>query len=552
MKNRIKKDKPKDWVPGLKENFSSDAISGFLVFLLALPLSLGIAKASDFPAIFGLMTAMVGGVLVSLIAGSKLTIKGPAAGLIVIVAGSVAELGHGDNILGWKLALGAIVIAGVIQVLFGFLKLGKLNDFFPLSAVHGMLAAIGIIIISKQIHILAGVTPMTAEGKSMVEPLELLELIPNTLMNFFAHKEVVFVGLISLLIVFGWPRLKVGFLKKIPAPLVVLAVSIPLSMALGIHNVKEVVDANGNVISKAFNPLVSFDKGFFDILGINVSFGGFDHMGTFIKYIVMFALVGSLEALLTVKAIDMLDPWKRKSDYNKDLIAVGIGNIVAGVLGGLPMISEVARSSANVANGGKTRWANFFHGIFILIFLIFAVSFSDLIPNAALAAMLIGVGFKLSHPKEFGHMAKIGLDQIVVFIVTIVFTLATDLLIGIAAGILLKLIIHLFNGAPLKALFSAKTKVQGNRIIVNGSAVFSNFIGIKNKIDTFKYSDKVVFDVTNCKLVDHTVIENLYHIKDDFENEGGEFIIEGIEELKPVSKKSKHKYAAVKRMKNKL
>jgi MFS superfamily sulfate permease-like transporter len=552
MKNRIKKDKPKDWMPGLKENFSSDAISGFLVFLLALPLSLGIAKASDFPAIFGLMTAMVGGVLVSLIAGSKLTIKGPAAGLIVIVAGSVAELGHGDNILGWKLALGAIVIAGVIQVLFGFLKLGKLNDFFPLSAVHGMLAAIGIIIISKQIHILAGVTPMTAEGKSMVEPLELLELIPNTLMNFFAHKEVVFVGLISLLIVFGWPRLKVGFLKKIPAPLVVLAVSIPLSMALGIHNVKEVVDANGNVISKAFNPLVSFDKGFFDILGINVSFGGFDHMGTFIKYIVMFALVGSLEALLTVKAIDMLDPWKRKSDYNKDLIAVGIGNIVAGVLGGLPMISEVARSSANVANGGKTRWANFFHGIFILIFLIFAVSFSDLIPNAALAAMLIGVGFKLSHPKEFGHMAKIGLDQIVVFIVTIVFTLATDLLIGIAAGILLKLIIHLFNGAPLKALFSAKTKVQGNRIIVNGSAVFSNFIGIKNKIDTFKYSDKVVFDVTNCKLVDHTVIENLYHIKDDFENEGGEFIIEGIEELKPVSKKSKHKYAAVKRMKNKL
>jgi len=603
MKNRIRKDKPKDWIPGLKENFSSDAISGFLVFLLALPLSLGIAKASDFPAVFGLMTAMIGGVLVSLIAGSKLTIKGPAAGLIVIVAGSVAELGHGDNILGWKLALGAIVIAGVIQVLFGILKLGKLNDFFPLSAVHGMLAAIGIIIISKQIHILAGITPMTPEGKSMVEPLELLELIPNTLMNFFAHKEVVFVGLISLLIVFGWPRLKVRALKKIPAPLVVLAVSIPLSMAFGIHNIKEVVDANGNVISKAFNPLVSFDKGFFeilnhDILGIHfesfksikalnenksildifyhdilgkknefrivngeklvksmkplLSFDGISQTGTFIKYVIMFALVGSLEALLTVKAIDMVDPFKRKSNTNKDLIAVGIGNIVAGALGGLPMISEVARSSANVTNGGKTRWANFFHGIFILIFLMFAVYFSDLIPNAALAAMLIGVGFKLAHPKEFGHMAKIGLDQIVVFIVTIVFTLATDLLVGIAAGILLKLIIHLYNGAPIKALFSAKTKVEGNRIVVNGSAVFSNFIGIKKKIDLFKYSDKVVFDVTNCKLVDHTVIENLYHIKDDFENEGGEFIIEGIEELKPVSKKSKHKYAALKRVKKKL
>ncbi len=543
--NKLKNNIPSDGIAGLRENFSSDALSGFLVFLLALPLSLGIAKASEFPPIFGLVTAMIGGVIVSFFAGSKLTIKGPAAGLIVIVAGSVSELGGGET--GWHYALGAIVIAGIIQVLFGVLKLGKLSDFFPLSAVHGMLAAIGLIIISKQIHILAGVNPMNLEGKPMVEPLELLELIPNTLANFFVHKEVVIVGLISLLIVFGWPMLKFGIFKKIPAPLVVLAVSIPLSMCLGIHNVKEVIDSHGNVVTKAFNPLVSFDKGFFDILGVNVSFGGISKMFIFIKFVVMFALVGSLEALLTVKAIDMLDPYKRKSNYNKDLIAVGIGNIIAGVLGGLPMISEVARSSANVANGGKTRWANFFHGIFILLFLIFAVSFSNLIPNSALAAMLIGVGYKLAHPKEFGHMAKIGLDQIFVFITTIIVTLASDLLIGIGAGIFLKLCIHLFNGAPLKNLFSAKTRIEGNRIIVRGSAVFSNYIGIKKNIDTFKLSEKVVFDVTECKLVDHTVIENLYHIKDDFESEGGGFLIEGIDEFKPVSKRSKHKSSAVKK-----
>ena len=145
---------PSDGLAGLKENFSSDALSGFLVFLLALPLSIGIAKASEFPAIYGLITAMVGGIIVSFFAGSKLTIKGPAAGLIVIVAGSVAALGKGDNDLGWKLALGAIVVAGAIQVIFGIFKLGKLSDFFPLSAVHGMLAAIGLIIISKQIHLL--------------------------------------------------------------------------------------------------------------------------------------------------------------------------------------------------------------------------------------------------------------------------------------------------------------------------------------------------------------------------------------------------------------
>jgi MFS superfamily sulfate permease-like transporter len=542
MKTENKLKEPKDGFAGMKENFSADTLSGFLVFLLALPLSLGIAKASEFPAIYGLITAMVGGILVSFFAGSRLTIKGPAAGLIVIVAGSVTDFGGGEE--GWHMALGAIVVAGIFQVLFGVLKLGKLSDFFPLSAVHGMLAAIGIIIFSKQIHILVGVNPMTPEGKSMVEPLELLELIPNTLVHFFAHKEVAIVGLVSLAIVFGWPMLKIEFLKKIPAPLVVLLVSIPLAMALGIHNVPEHIENGAKV--KAFNPLVSFDKGLFDIIGVKVSFAGFNQLGTFIKYVVMFALVGSLEALLTVKAIDMVDPYKRKSNTNKDLIAVGVGNIIAGILGGLPMISEVARSSANVANGGKTRWANFFHGIFILVFLIFAVSFSNYIPNAALAAMLIGVGYKLAHPKEFGHMAKIGLEQIAIFILTIIVTLASDLLVGIGAGIIFKLCIHLYHGSPLKHLFNAKTVINGNIIHVKGCAVFSNYIGIKKSIDTFKRSEHVIFDVTTCKLVDHTVIENLHHIREDFEDEGGYFEIKGIEEFKRLSK-SNHQFSAVRK-----
>lgn len=523
-----KRNIPLDGLEGLKQNFSADALSGFLVFLLALPLSLGIAKASEFPAIYGLITAMVGGIVVSLIAGSKLTIKGPAAGLIVIVAGAVTELGQGDTELGWHLALGAVVIAGVLQVLFGLLKFGSLSDFFPLSAVHGMLAAIGIIIISKQIHLLAGVNPMTESGKSMVEPLELLALLPSTLVHFFDHLEVAIIGLVSLAIVFLWPSLKIKALKKIPAPLVVLVVSIPMAMAFGLKN------------TDTFKPLVSFDKGFFDILGVNVSFDGFSQLGTFIKFIIMFALVGSLEALLTVKAIDMMDPFKRKSNPNQDLVAVGIGNIISGVLGGLPMISEVARSSANVNNGAKTRWANFFHGVFILLFLIFAVSFSDLIPMTALAAMLIGVGWKLAHPREFGHMAKIGMDQIAVFIVTILITLATDLLIGIAAGILLKFILHISRGVPLNSLFNSKMKVNGNVVKVHGSAVFSNFIKVKSQLQKFQYSSDVVLDVTDCVLVDHSVIETLHHLKDDFENEGGHLTIFGIEEFKPISS---HKFA---------
>lgn len=510
---------PQDGFLGIKENFNSDALSGFLVFLLALPLSLGIAKASEFPAIYGLITAMIGGVIVSLFAGSVLTIKGPAAGLIVIVAGSVTELGQGNTELGWHLALGAVVVAGAIQVLFGALKLGRLSDFFPLSAVHGMLAAIGIIILSKQIHILAGVNPMTHEGKSMVEPLELIGLLGETIPNFFLHKEVAIIGLVSLIIVFGWPMLKINFLKKIPAPLIVLLVSIPLGMAFGLKN-------TGN-----FKPLLTFDKGFFDILGIKASFEGISQTGTFIKFVVMFALVGSLEALLTVKAIDMMDPFKRKSDYNKDLMAVGLGNIIAGLLGGLPMISEVARSSANVNNGAKTRWANFFHGVFILLFLIFAVSFSNLIPMSALAAMLIGVGYKLAHPKEFRHMFKIGKDQLSIFIITILVTLATDLLIGIAAGIILKLLIHLTRGVSIKQLFRIKSTIKNNIINVEGPLLFSNFLGVKKHISEFPLNSHLIFNVSNCKLIDHSVIESLHHLKDDFKNEGGNFEILGLEKF---------------------
>jgi len=535
----MKKSIPKDGFEGLKQNFSSDALSGFLVFLLALPLSLGIAGASDFPPIYGLITAMIGGLVVSLFAGSLLTIKGPAAGLIVIVAGAVSELGHGDSDLGWKLALGAVVVAGILQVVFGLLKLGSLSDFFPLSAVHGMLAAIGIIIISKQLHILVGMNPLTELGKPMVEPLELLSELKNTFANFFMHKDVAIVGLVSLALVFGWPMLPVKALKKIPSALVVLVVAIPLAMYFGIHNIADVTTASGEVI-KGFKPLLEFKKGLTDILGVNVSFDGMSQTGTFIKFVIMFALVGSLEALLTVKAIDMLDPFKRKSNTNKDLIAVGIGNIIAGVLGGLPMISEVGRSSANVSNGAKTRWANFFHGVFILLFLIFAVTFSDLIPKAALAAMLIGVGWKLAHPREFVHMIKIGADQIAIFVTTIIFTLATDLLIGIAAGIVLKLILHLVRGVSFSSLFSAKSKVENNTVILKGAAIFSNFIKVKKQLISLGYTENVTLDLTDCKLVDHSVIETLHHLKDDFHLEGGSLTIKGIGQFKNVGNSTHH------------
>lgn len=515
--NKPQKQLPADGLAGLKQNLSTDALSGFLVFLLALPLSLGIAKASEFKPIMGLVTAMIGGLVVALVAGSRLTIKGPAAGLIVIVAGSVAALGHGDAELGWHLALGAIVIAGLIQITFGLLKFGSFLDFFPLNAVHGMLAAIGIIIMSKQIHILLGVNPVNEAGKPIVEPLELLGKIPDTLTHI--NPTSALIGLLSLVIVFTWPRIKQPFFKKIPAPIVVLALAIPL----------------GQLFPLGKGQYIHFDQNLFNTLAINASFDGLSQGGLFWTYVIMFALVGSLESLLTVKAIDILDPYKRKSNANKDLIAVGIGNAIAGLLGGLPMISEVARSSYNVNNGAKTRWANFFHGFFILVFLMVTIPCSDLIPNTALAGLLIGVGFRLAHPKEFKHFLHIGWDQLVVFVITIITTLATDLLIGVGTGILAKLLLQLLFGAKLSQSFRSTTEVSGHTVKVQGSAVFSNWLGLQKKITQLGTSQAVTIDFSECRLVDHSTRSNLINLKHDFEHDGGSLTIMGLNHLKPIS-----------------
>ena len=262
-------------------------------------------------------------------------------------------------------------------------------------------------------------------------------------------------------------------------------------------------------------------------------------VGLFVKFVVMFALVGTLESLLTVKAIDMQDPYRRKSDANKDLIAVGIGNTIAAIFGGLPMISEVARSSANVSNGAKTRWANFFHGLFILIFVLFAVRYIEMIPNAALAAMLISVGIRLTHPKEFIKTFIIGKEQLLVFIMTIVFTFAIDLLLGIAMGMLTEIIVNIVNGKPLKAIFKAPTAVSFTEdtylVEINEAAVFTNYLGIKRKLDAIPPGFTVNIELSKTKLIDHTVMENILHFKHDYEHDGGKVNIVGLDSHSPVS-----------------
>ncbi len=377
----------KQEIDSLKKNFKSDISAGFFVFLLALPLSLGIAKASGFPASMGVLTAIIGGVFTLFFRVSELSIKGPAAGLITISAAAVTEFG--GNQFAWQTVCAIIVTMAVLQIFLGFLKLGSLTDFFPHSAVHGMLAAIGIIIMLKQFPVLLGVDPSLYTTKG---PIEFLISIPMFLSNFSWH--VAIIGIISLLLMFVVTGVKKSFLRKIPAPVVVLLVAIPMTLYWDFKHTEP-----------EYTLVIIGD--FWGSLGMNANFSA---IGTFVfwKYVIMFLFVSSLESLLTVKAIDGLDPYNRKSDYNGDLIGQGAGNVLTSLLGGLPMISEVVRSSANVGFGAKTKWSNFFHGVFLLLAMIFLIPFIELIPNSALAAMLIYAGFRLAAPKEFIHISWTG------------------------------------------------------------------------------------------------------------------------------------------------
>lgn len=519
----------------IKEHLGSDATSGFLVFLLALPLSLGIAKASDFPAIYGLVTAIIGGMVVSFFMGSPLTIKGPAAGLIVICSGAVSAFGGGES--GWQLALGAIVVSGLLQIAFGLLKFGDFADFFPGATIRGMLAAIGIIIISKQIHVLLGIDPALLKGK---EPLELLGMIPYSIEHENSHLAEI--GIACLIILFGMNYVKNKNIKKIPAPLVVLFFAIPLGYVLHIKTegaIQNFALVEVGSIAEAMSQKV-----------IQVNFDGItNHTGTFIQYVLLFSVIGTIESLLTAKAIDGQDPYKRKSNFNKDIIAVGIGNTLSGLLGGLPMISEVARSSANVSNGAKTRWANFFHGFFLLVALLVAVPFIERIPNAALAAMLIYVGFRLAHPREFKHILFVGKDQFIVFLTTLVVTVASDLLIGVATGIALEMLINLYHGATLKGLFKANVTIQRKEstivVRIYGEAVFSNVLSIKKKLESLEGHQNVTLDVSQLKLADHTTLTLIHQFKENYENNGGTVLITGFENHKSLS----HHKASTKKIK---
>lgn len=521
---------PQTGLAGLTENWRSDLLSGFLVFLIALPLCLGISMASGFPPSAGIITAIIGGVLVSRVSGTFITINGPAAGLIVVVLSAVQNLGEGDAMAGYRYTLAAIVVASIVQILMGVFKAGRLSSFFPASVVHGMLAAIGIIIMAKQIHVMLGASPTPGSL------FETIAQIPNSILN--PNHEIAIIGLTGLIILIIWSMIKNPLLKMIPAPLIVVLVGIGLARYFDLdheHMYLFLPDAtflphHEETVGPKF--LVAISDNFMS----SFYFPDFSKFATaeFWEAVVSISLVGSLESLLSAIAVDKLDPYKRHSNLDKDLTAVGIGNLVAGLIGGLPMIAEIVRSSANVNNGAKTSWANFFHGAFMLLFVVLFPRLIHSIPLAALAALLVYTGFRLASPREFAKAMGVGKEQLFMFVVTIIGVLATDLLIGVALGIAAKFGIHMLRGVRFNNLFKIHFVVEPkdeNTFVVSivGAAVFSNFMALKTALANLQSGKKIIFQLNNAYMLDHTVMEFLHDFQHDYEAQGGECIYLGMD-----------------------
>lgn len=515
---------PVGTLAGLGKHWKADMLSGFLVFLIALPLCLGISLASGFPASGGIITAIVGGLICGFISNSELTIKGPASGLIVIVLGCIVEFGFttgadpAADLQAYRLTLGVGVAAGVVQILIGLFRAGVLSEFFPGAAVHGLLASIGVLIFAKQVPVMLGLPSSGA-------PLELLASIPDFVMGM--NPIVGGIGLGALAILFLHPFLPQQ-VKRIPGPLMVLIVSVPAALLLGVQT-QGTYEFGGSTFELGPAFLVNVPLNitnaitFPDFSGVTTPTG--------FKYIVLFSIIGSLESLLSAKAIDGIDPWHRKTNHDRDLTAVGVGNTIAALIGGLPMISEIVRSRANIDNGAKTRFANMFHGLFLLALIAAVPALINSIPLSALAALLVFVGLRLASPAEFKHMYREGMGPFIVFVSTIIGVLATDLLIGIGIGVAVQFVVLLLSGVAPAAFVRVRATIEGQptervTVAVQSAAVFSTWISLRKKLMGLAGTPTVVVDLTGTPLVDNTVTYGLQELTKDLKRQGTTLVVE--------------------------
>lgn len=469
-------------------NLKQDAPSSLVVFLVALPLCLGIALASGAPLFSGLIAGIIGGLIVAPLSGSALGVSGPAAGLAVIVYGAIEELGA------YPTFLAAVIVAGIVQVLLGVLKAGVIGYYFPSSVIKGMLSGIGIIIFLKQIPHAFGYDADPEGDLAFIQ-----QDGHNTFSEFKYMLEAIspsatLIAGLGLLILILWERpfmKKLAFTTIVQGPLVAVVTGIVLKLYFDGKEGWELV--GDHLVS------IPVTEGLSGFIGqfTTPDFSAFLNPAIYTIGLTM-AVVASLETLLCVEATDKLDPYKRVTPTNRELLAQGAGNIVSGLIGGLPITQVIVRSSANIQSGGRTKASATLHGALLLISAFAIPAVLNLIPLAALAAILLIVGYKLAKPSMIVDMWKKGSNEFIPFAVTVLGIVLTDLLMGIALGLVVAIVSILWDNFKVPYKFDIRDYKAGAPIKIEFSEVvsFLNKASIQQTLNTIPASSKVVLDAS--------------------------------------------------------
>jgi MFS superfamily sulfate permease-like transporter len=488
------------------KNLKSDIPASIVVFLVAMPLCLGIALASGAPLYSGLISGIVGGLLVGALSGSPLGVSGPAAGLAVIVLHAITDLG------GFDVFLVAVVLAGILQIVMGYIKAGIIAHYFPSSVVHGMLAGIGILIFMKQIPHAFGYDKDAIGDWSFFQMDGQNTISELGHMLGFISTGALLVTIVSLAILILWDRpfmQKISFTKVIKGPLV--AVTTGVILGLLFQRYTSLAISQEHLVSI---PVASNMDQFLDNFIFPDFAKGLMNLDVYVTAVVL-AVVASLETLLCVEASDKQDNFKRITPVNRELKAQGIGNVLCGLIGGLPVTQVIIRSSVNQQSGGKTKASAVIHGFLLLISILVIPSLLNLIPKATLAAILFVVGYKLAKPALFKKMYQQGMDQFVPFMATILGILFTNLLLGIGLGMVVAVFIILRNNYKVSyEMIEVPQKNGANktRLILSEDVTFLNKASIQKTLNEFEDGTYLEIDATNSYFIHHDVKE----IIDDF------------------------------------
>ncbi|WP_442483659.1 SulP family inorganic anion transporter [Aeoliella sp. SH292] len=485
----------------------ADLSSGLVVFLVALPLCLGIALASDAPLLSGVISGIIGGLVVGMLSGSHTSVSGPAAGLTAIVAAQIANLGS------FEAFLLAVVIGGVLQVVLGIVKAGALSAFFPSSVIKGLLAAIGVILILKQIPHLVG-HDSDPEGEMSFEQPDhhnTFSEIWSVISTGDFHYGATAIGLVSVAILVLWPRIKL--LKALPVPSALAVVLVGVGMYVWFKNLGGpwAIDPTHLVTLPIPTSTEDLVKKFF-------SFPDFSQLVNPAIYIaaVTIAIVASLETLLNLEAVDKIDPERRNSPPSRELWAQGVGNICAGLIGGLPMTSVIVRSSVNVTSGAKTKRAAIFHGGLLAVCVAMFPQYLNMIPLSALAAILIVTGYKLASPKLFRDMWSEGRYQFLPFIITLVAIVFTDLLIGILIGLGVAVLFILNSNLRRPVRRIVETHLGGDvlHIELANQVSFLNRASLDKVLTEAPRGSSVLIDASGTDYIDPDVLSMIREFRD--------------------------------------